>query len=818
MFRTRRLRIAVAVIAVAMLAGQAVATALLIHNSREAAMASATDTVERAARTVEGSINRTFLQVDAMLASMSSLLAQMGANAPLDLPAAGRVMQELNSTNLTVRDLLIVRPDGTPYTAALSASRRRRLPVPPQRVVEDAQARAGSVVISLPVRNPVTGEWALFFMRPVTLGDLGPLFAVAEVQVSLVASLLSPGGDVPGLRFSLERTDGRVLASLPHDEARIAGRALAPADAPAAGMIATTRPTLYPAIRVVGMLEEARALEGWRSDRDRTLTVSIGFGVLVALGSVTLMLMLRQRERVEGEREKAQQLLENALEAMEDGFVMFDAEDRLVTSNSRYKEFYAASAPFLVPGTRFEDIMIGGARLGQYPQAGEDLEGFAAEMKAWHQGNHPPLERLLPDGRWILITERRTPDGGTVGIRTDITRLKEAMAELASARDAAAAAGEAKSRFLARVSHELRTPLNGVLGWAQLLQRDETLSAEQRARITTLVEAGEHLATVVSRLLEISRIEATELAMPDPDPVVPEEVARFCVDLLRPGAAAKGLALAVELGPNLPGSVLAPVSGLRQVLLNLLGNAVKYTQTGGVTVRVLRPATGRLRYEVQDTGPGIPPAMRGRLFRDFDRLGAEGSNIPGTGLGLSTSARLAAQMGGEVGCDSALGRGSVFWLEIPAPEVASAPGLTAEREAAGRTGSRDGGLRILVADDVATNRVLARAMLEGAGHRVACVPSGLDALEAVTRDPYDLVLMDVHMPGMDGLEATRRIRALDDAARYVPILALTASAYSEDVEACLAAGMDGHIAKPIRLDALFAALAKMPRSRVFLQT
>ncbi|UFN51197.1 response regulator [Roseomonas sp. OT10] len=818
MYRTRRLRGAVAAISILLLLGQAIATFLLIRNGREAAVTSATDTVERAARSVEGSINRTFLQVDAMLASMTSLLNQMGSGGVLDPLAAGRIMQELNSTNLTVRDLLLVRPDGMPYAAALSASRRRRVPVSPQQLLGDAQTRAGSVMISLPVRNPVTGEWALFFMRPVTLGTLGPLFAVAEVQVSLVASLLSPGGDVPGLRFALERSDGRILASLPHDEARIAGMArpregeAMPDDA-----IATRRPTLYPSIEVLATLEMARALEGWRFDRDRTLTVSGGFWILVALGSLTLLLMLRQRERVEAEREKAQQLLENALEAMEDGFVMFDAEDRLVTSNSRYREFYSASAPYLVPGTRFEDIMIGGARLGQYPQAGDDVEAFAAEMKAWHQGNHPPMERLLPGGRWILITERRTPDGGTVGIRTDITRLKATMAELASARDAAAAAGEAKSRFLARVSHELRTPLNGVLGWAQLLQRDETLTAEQHARLTTLVEAGEHLATVVSRLLEISRIEATELPMPDPDPVVPEEVARFCVDLLRPSATSKGLALSIELGPDLPGNVLAPISGLRQVLLNLLGNAVKYTETGSVTVRVLRPSPGRLRYEVQDTGPGIPPTMRGRLFRDFDRLGAEGSSIPGTGLGLSTSARMAAQMGGEVGCDSALGRGSIFWLELPAPEVASAPPAPGQRTGT-RQGPREGGLRILVADDVATNRVLARAMLEGAGHSVACVSSGSEAVEAVDRDLYDLVLMDVHMPGVDGLEAARRIRALDGPARFIPILALTASAYSEDVDACLAAGMDGHIAKPIRLDALFTALAKMPGSRAFLQT
>ncbi len=197
--------------------------------------------------------------------------------------------------------------------------------------------------------------------------------------------------------------------------------------------------------------------------------------VLIIALSVALLLWLRSREAAEAERQRWRATLESAIESMSDGFVMFDAEDRLVACNTRYKDFYRISAPFIVPGARFEDIMREGAKRGQYPQAGPDIEAFVREMTAWHRGNNPPIERLLPDGRWVLITERRTPDGGTVGIRTDITAMKRAMAELAEARDQAKAAAEAKSAFLSRMSHELRTPLNSILGFAQLLAADDRL-------------------------------------------------------------------------------------------------------------------------------------------------------------------------------------------------------------------------------------------------------------------------------------------------------------------------------------------------------
>jgi CheY-like chemotaxis protein len=243
--------------------------------------------------------------------------------------------------------------------------------------------------------------------------------------------------------------------------------------------------------------------------------------------------------------------------------------------------------------------------------------------------------------------------------------------------------------------------------------------------------------------------------------------------------------------------VLGDETRLRQMVLNLLSNAVKFTPEGGEVRLRLTRGTG-LRIEVSDTGPGIPPDRRGLLFSDFARLEpSPGQEFGGAGLGLSISAALARAMGGAIGCETGPGgRGSLFWIELPLEETAEAeppPPPPAPSPNAAGTRPR----RVLVVDDVAPNRMVARALLEGAGHAVEAVADGADAVEAVRHGAFDLVLMDVHMPGMDGLETTRRIRALEGPERQVRIIALTADALRDRVEACLAAGMDGHLAKPL---------------------
>jgi signal transduction histidine kinase/DNA-binding NarL/FixJ family response regulator/HPt (histidine-containing phosphotransfer) domain-containing protein len=823
---TRRLRLAVIAAIILVLGAQGVATGLLLKRSHEASLWAAQDTADRIGRAVEASINRNFVQVDAMLAGLPSMLTPYSRDGRFDPSGAARVLRELNNQNFNVRDVLLVRSDGTPWTTSLTVSRRRPLPIPLGPAFFETGPNAGGLSIGGPARNPATGEWSLFLARPVTIPALGPVTAVAEVPVPLVATLLSVGGEAPSLRVTLEREDGTLLASVPHDETRIGRRLPSSAAALEAAeekvsrfsgeaVLATVRPTLYPTLSIAVTLETAAALAAWRVDRDRALIASAMFTALVVALAVALLLALRQREKVEAERASWRARLENALESMSDGFVMFGSDDRLIACNTRYKEFYSISAPFIRPGARFHDILREGAARGQYPQAGPDIESFITAMDFWRHANNPPIERLLPDGRWVLITERTTPDGGTVGIRTDITQLKRAMEELASARDAASAAGEAKSQFLARMSHELRTPLNGILGFAQVLLRDPALNAEQREQVATLSEAGQHLLELVNGLLDLSKIEAGKLEL-NPRDLALRPLLDACVGLLVPEMTRKHIRFRMELAPGTPEAVEADATRLRQMLLNLLSNAVKFTPVDGRVELRAAPLNGGkgIRVEVQDSGPGIPADKRHLLFEDFSQLvqvpGQEGI---GTGLGLAISARLAAAMGGRIGCAEEVRGGALFWVELPLREVsvppaparpASPPPAALQAGAAAR-----GALRVLVADDVAANRMVARAMLVAAGHKVDSAADGAEALAAVEREEYDIVLMDVQMPGMDGLEATRRIRELAGARGRVPILAVTASALPEQVAACRAAGMDAHLAKPIDRESLLSAVGRL---------
>ncbi|HYZ34579.1 MAG TPA: PAS-domain containing protein, partial [Crenalkalicoccus sp.] len=684
--QARRLRLAVALGTALLLLALLLGTDMLVQRLASTARSTAEEQVQGTTRVVESTVNRQFLAVDGVLAGLPVLLGQVAPNGHLDVPSANRALRDLNFQNFNFRDLLLLRPDGTTWAAAQTASRNRPPPFPTDALAETV--RPGAVAILGPARNPVTGEWALFFARRVMVPGPGEMIAVAESPISLLATLLAPVGETPGMRLSIERGDGQLLTSLPHNETLI-GRRLArsapalPADGMAregpgrlvsGEMIIAARPTLYRDIYVVTSLSVNAAFSEWRQDRDRLIVVAAATALLLLALALALSAALRQRERIEAERARARQLLENAIESMSDGFVMFDAEDRLVAANRRYRDLYAVSAHLIAPGAHFDEIIRQGVKLGQYPQAGEDIEAFVAETREWHRGNHEPLERLLPDGRWILVTERATPDGGTVGIRTDITALKRAMADLAAARDTAAAATEAKSRFLARMSHELRTPLNGVLGLAQALARDPTLPEKARTRARTLEAAGRHLVEVANDVLDLAKVEAGKLEL-RPAPAALPSLVEGCLTLIQPAASEKRVTLAVEIADDLPPFVLADPTRLRQLLLNLLSNAVKFTPPEGrVELRALRcaapDAAGRIpvRLEVRDTGPGVPEAARHAVFGDFvqlDRGGISG----GTGLGLAIAAHIAERMDGRIGCadnDRAPGgRGACFWVELP---------------------------------------------------------------------------------------------------------------------------------------------------------
>lgn len=826
----RRIRLAIILGVSLLLVAQVLAVAQLVTKARDTAITAATGLADRVGRSVEGAVNRAFVQVDATLVGLPLLLAPLMGDQRLNISAVNAALRQINSQNFAFRDLLLIGADGQPIAAALPASRRRSLPVPLGPDFHDAGLYAGGLSIGGPALNPATAEFSLFFSRTLQLTGFGTLHGVAEVTLPSLATLLNAAGEAPGLRVWIERTDGTLLASYPQDPTLLGQRIANPTEpGPAVirpsrldgrEVIVSTRPTIYPHVRIVAEMDLEPVLADWREDRDRAALFSVALTLVLVALMISLLVWVTQRSRVEAERLRWRQRLESALNSMTDGFVMFDAEDRLIVSNQSYRDMYDLSAPFIQEGARFDEIIREGARRGQYPQLKGDIDSFIRELQEQRRSGGMIVERLLPGGRWILITERVMPDGGTVGIRTDITALKAAMTQLAAARDDAEKATMARGMFLARMSHELRTPLNAVLGYAQIMLQDPRIQDESRDRLRLMHDAAAHLRDVVNTLLDLTKAEAGKLELrPEPTPLRP--LAEACMALVMPEVERKRIAIALDMEASLPATVSVDAMRLRQVLLNLLSNAVKFSPQGGRVALRLRATRSPdvVRFEVEDSGPGIPAEQRERLFRDFSQLQAGADNGTGTGLGLAISAQLVMAMGGQIGVGDKQGggTGAVFWAEIPLPAVAKAvppkPTLPLPTPTADPQAETEKSLRLLVVDDIAVNRTLARVMLEQAGHQVTLAADGGEALAAVEVGTFDAVLMDVQMPVMDGLEAARRIRQLPGEARRVPIIALTASAMTDQVEACRSAGMDAHLAKPINRAEMLAAVAEIAQRR-----
>jgi PAS domain S-box-containing protein len=405
------------------------------------------------------------------------------------------------------------------------------------------------------------------------------------------------------------------------------------------------------------------------------------------------------------------------------------------------------------------------------------------------------------------VAEQQETDAGERLVAAESNaRLDRLARHLAEARDRAEQASEAKSRFLTGITHELRTPLHGILGYAELLSLEGDLNLVQSERVATMITAGEHLLGMINAVLDVSQIEADRLDL-HPTEFELSEFARACLDVVRPSAVAKGLALVLTVGAPL--WVFADSTRLRQVLINLVGNAIKFTPSGTVELRVEPAEAGRrVRLEVADTGPGIWLRHREKLFQTFERLNADSvSGIEGAGVGLSLAARLVEVMGGMIGYVDNPGGGSVFWLELPANRAI--PG-TAEAAATAPRATRSG-LLVLVVDDDALNRSIASGFLRFGGHEVVCVDNGAAAVEAAATQDFDVILMDVRMPGMNGLEATRQIRALPAPRGMVSVVAATAQAYAEQIEICLQAGMNSHVSKPFKQAVLLAAVEDVVR-------
>ncbi len=533
--------------------------------------------------------------------------------------------------------------------------------------------------------------------------------------------------------------------------------------------------------------------------------------------------LVRQRAVAETEVSRTRSQLVSAIENLEAAIVMYDEDRRLIICNSRHREMFASVAHLLVPGTPHDVILRELYRRGAAGVLASDDE--ATWVEAMLERDHMTAgvcERQLDD-RWIRIENAQTPDRLTVSLRTDITQFRQMTVELINAKESAERANVAKSYFLANMSHEIRTPMNGILGMAELA-RGLAVQPEQREYLDLVLSSADALLVIINDILDFSKIEAGKLTLESIPFSLRATLDRSLMALVQK-AKDKGVSLRTESDPRLlEQELLGDPVRLSQVIINLVGNAVKFTESGEVVLRLggrFRPdRTFTLEVSVDDTGIGIPADKLGLIFEAFSQADASTTRrFGGTGLGLAISARLVALMGGQIDVESREGSGSRFRFTAKmglAPVQASASvdvggAVAARRGGAGATTAIAAApMRILLAEDNVVNQRLALSLLDRLGHRAIVAPTGQAALERLDDGEFDLVLMDVQMPVMGGLEAARRIRERErGSGRRIPIIAMTANAMQGDREACLAAGMDGYVSKPITPVGLAAELARV---------
>ncbi len=551
--------------------------------------------------------------------------------------------------------------------------------------------------------------------------------------------------------------------------------------------------------------DPALAITGEIMDRGGLAVATSGLTVFILLSCMSLVFMERLGQR------NTFVSLRHALDGVPAGMAFYDVSDRLQVWNGAFAALMAECGVEVAAGQHRKLFIDAAAASGWFARSEDGADRMAAQLAG--RSRDGVSEFHLPDGRCISHEAAVTADGGGVTVLTDITLLKQSAAVMAQARDAAERANTAKSEFLANMSHEIRTPLNGVLGIADVLDRTD-LSDQQRELVGVIQSSGRLLNGLLTDLLDLARVEAGVVEL-RPEPTELADLLTSVKDLFAGSAQEKGLTLRIDLRPGVEGYVSCDPQRLRQVLGNLLNNAIKFTEAGEVTLAAARRGD-QVRFEVRDTGAGFDADQKALLFQRFQQADNSATRKHGgAGLGLAICDEYVRLMGGEIACDSNPGQGSVFGFAIDLPPIADdvAPqagpdGDVAAQDSAAQDAAADGEFMVLIVDDNATNRKVMELILDSVGIGHVSAEDGREGVEAMKSGAYDAVLMDIQMPVMDGFEATRRIREWEatTARPRAPILIVSANCLPQHVDKGLDAGADAHLAKPISATELVSAL------------
>jgi len=504
--------------------------------------------------------------------------------------------------------------------------------------------------------------------------------------------------------------------------------------------------------------------------------------------------------------EQSRRTLQTVLDSLPVSIHLKDIERRYLLVNRYFSEMVVGLPPERMIGRLAEEVF--GRRRSEFIHDYEDQVMATGRETGFVEVQHPDATGTVRT--WLYnklpIRDLNEETRQVLTVALDITQLKAVEAELVAARDEAEQAARAKAEFLAIMSHEIRTPMNGVMGMARLLLRTP-LNPAQREQVDTILSSSRALLGILDNILDFSKLEAGRVDLEQIDFSL-AELMDAALSMMAPRTGEKvELRLSARVDPSLAPWHRGDPTRIRQVLLNLLGNAVKFTEAGEISVTATlveeRPDIQIVRIDVADTGIGISAEQRLRLFAAFAQADSSITRrYGGTGLGLSISRHLVEAMGGEIGVESELGRGSTFWFTLPLRRGQPVPRV--------ETGGQPQlpALRILLAEDNPVNQRVAATLLQQDGHAVVVANDGFEAVALAQGEVFDVVLMDMQMPGMDGLEATRRIRALGGRWSALPIIAMTANAQPEDVEKCLAAGMNEHVGKPFDPARLYRAIER----------